>query len=38
MENPWAEDHRHVSRETVGKVMGMFNAMFVKDGALIEES
>ncbi|MEQ8196109.1 MAG: GSCFA domain-containing protein [Rhodospirillales bacterium] len=35
MENPWADDHRHVSRETVGKVMGMFNAMFVKDGALL---
>ena len=38
MENPWAEDHRHVSRETVSKVMGMFNNMFVKDGALIDET
>ena len=38
MENPWAEDQRHVSRETVAKVMGMFNAMFVKDGALIEDN
>ncbi|MEX2451998.1 MAG: GSCFA domain-containing protein, partial [Rhodospirillales bacterium] len=36
MENPWADDHRHVSRETVGKVMSLFNAMFVKDGALLE--
>ena len=38
MENPWSEDQRHVSRETVAKVMGMFNAMFVKDGALIEDN
>jgi hypothetical protein len=38
MENPWAEDQRHVSRETVAKVMGMFNAMYVKDGALIENN
>ena len=33
---PWAEDHRHVSRETVDKVMLMFNAMFVKNGLLVD--
>jgi hypothetical protein len=38
MENPWTEDQRHVSRETVAKVMGMFNALYVKDGALIENN
>ena len=38
IENPWAEDQRHVSRETVGKVMSMFNAMFVKDGALMDKN
>jgi hypothetical protein len=33
---PWSEDQRHVSREVVGKVMEMFNAMFVKDDDLLE--
>ena len=28
-ENPWTEDHRHVNRAVVGRVMEMFREMFV---------
>jgi hypothetical protein len=28
-ENPWIEDHRHVSRAVVGRVMEMFREMYV---------
>jgi len=30
MPNAWKEDHRHVTEETVGKVISMFKNMFVK--------
>ncbi len=30
MPSAWKEDHRHVTDETVGKVIGMFKEMFVK--------
>jgi|GEM_PF-387227 Phytanoyl-CoA dioxygenase (PhyH)./GSCFA family. len=30
-ENPWEPDQRHVARHTVGKVMQLFDTMFVSD-------
>lgn len=33
LENPWEQDLRHVTREAVGRVMSLFDAMFVEDGA-----
>ena len=29
-ENPWEDDHRHVTKETVNRVIAMFKEMFVK--------
>ena len=31
IKNPWEEDHRHVTKETVKKVIQMFKEIFVKD-------
>ncbi len=31
MPNPWKADHRHVTPETVSKVISMFKEMYVKD-------
>lgn len=30
-ESPWTEDHRHVTPDTVNKVVKLFKEMFVKD-------
>jgi len=32
-ESPWESDHRHVTRETVDRVINMFKEMFVKERA-----